>query len=411
MISASIKTRFPNLCQHPDVVYLDSAATTQKPDQVIAAVNEYHSTATANSGRGNYGWANQVTQKIGEVREKVARFLHAHAADEVVFTAGATDSLHTVLYAWAFHHLADGDEILYSPLDHASNVLPWIHLQGLLARAQIQIKLISYPLEAAGCADIAGLAALITPKTKLITLTHIHNVFGAKTLIETLQTPYRDQIAIVLDASQSIGHIPVDVQNLGVDFVAFSGHKLFASTGVGVLWVHKRRFAQLHPYRLGGGTGDFVDLSWLHLKPDAPPAHLEAGTLNLAGILSLGAALDFIGEIGLSNITDHVLNLTRYLIDQLKQLPHIDFLPGVAAYGCAIGYGIVAFRIEGMAASDVGFILDAHNIYVRTGNHCIYGNANYADSIRVSLQLYNTRADVDRLVAVLTEITGGSQAS
>ncbi len=291
---------FPVFLDHPTTIYFDSAATTQKPLTIIDAVNAYQRRAV-NIGRGGYPWALEVYEQVQVVRENIARFLHAHSSAEVVFTSGATDSFNRICLAWGLANLQDGDEVLLCANDHKSCTLPWLNLKRMLQRFGIALKILFYDVDETGRIDHYDLLSKVTVRTRLVALTHINNVYGNLNDIAAIRALLPHPILLALDASQSVGHIDVNVQQLGVDFLAFSGHKMFASTGIGVLWVDQRWHSQLRPSMVGGGSGsssiqaeDFVSAG----MPDL----LEAGTQNIAGILSLGAATTFLQTIRIEAI-------------------------------------------------------------------------------------------------------------
>jgi cysteine desulfurase/selenocysteine lyase len=353
--STVLRRRFPALAGRPEVAYLDSASTAQKPAVVVEAVQRYLYDATANAGRGTYPWADRVSREVEAARERVARFMGAAGPDEIVFTAGATASLNAVALSWGLANLADGDEILYNPLDHASNVEPWRNLARVLARHGTMIRLVPYAVTGTGEADVADIRAKASRHTRLVTTSHLHNVFGSLSTLEELDLP----VLRCFDCSQSAGHIPLDMVALRADFAAFSAHKMFGLPGIGVLYASRRTHAGLAPFLPGGHTGT------------AMPSLLEGGTQNLAGIVALGAAIGFVEEIGLDAIAAHDHALTRRLVEYLRQVSGVTLLPGVAAASCEVGYGIVSFTVDGVSASDVGFIAAARNLYVRTGTHCL----------------------------------------
>lgn len=390
--STALRRRFPALAERPEVAYLDSASTAQKPDVVIEAVDRYMSDGTANAGRGSYPWANRVTREVERVRERVAGFLGAAGPDEIVFTSGATASLNAVALCWGLANLAGGDEILYNPRDHAANVEPWRNLRRVLARHGTAIGLVPYAVTGAGEADVADIRAKAGPRTRLVTTSHVHNVYGSLTTLEELDLP----VLRCFDCSQSAGHLPIDVAALRADFVAFSAHKMFGIPGTGVLYASRRTHAWLEPFLPGGTTAA------------AMPARLEGGTPGLAGIFALGAALDFVEEVGLDAVAAHDRELTRRLIDRLREIPGVRLLPGVAAGGCEVGYGIVSFTVERVPAGDVGFIAAAHDLYVRTGTHCLAtGDDATGDddaSVRVSTHVYTSAAEVDRFADLIARI-------
>ncbi|WP_024805202.1 aminotransferase class V-fold PLP-dependent enzyme [Nocardia sp. BMG51109] len=404
---ADVRPLFPALAETSEV-YLDSASTTQKPRPVIEAVHRYHSTRTANAGRGTYPWATALTRDLEGVREHTARFLGA-APDEVVFTAGATAGLNAVALAWGLAALGDGDEILYSPRDHASNVYPWWQLRTTLARFGRHIRLVPYRVTALGEADVDDIAAKLTPRTRLITVAHLHHVFGALSTLEELRGRIDPGVLLCFDCSQSGGHLPVRVTELGADFAVLSAHKMFGAPGTGVLYCRRRVHDQLTAFLPGGNSG--VAPAESGLAPRAMPARLEGGTPDIAGILALGAALDFLDEAGLDTVAAHNRALTERLVSGLRPLPGLEFLPGPAHAPCDNGYGIVSFTLDGIGSTDLGFVLAEFGFLVRTGAHCVPprgGPAGQAaaddDSVRVSTHLYNTADEIDRFVRCVATI-------
>ncbi|BAW07064.1 hypothetical protein NS14008_16385 [Nocardia seriolae] len=400
---------FPALGRTSEV-YLDSASTTQKPLPVIDAVRRYHSEHTANAGRGTYPWASQLTRSVEQVRVAMAEFIGA-APQEVVFTGGATAGLNAVALSWALTNLRDGDEILYSPRDHASNVYPWLRLRGLLGGFGRTIRLVPYPVTALGEADIEALAARITPRTRLITVSHLHHVFGALTTLEELRGRIDPAIALCFDCSQSGGHLPVRVDELDADFAVFSAHKMFGAPGLGVLYCRARRHGELTPFLPGGNSAVAPDDSGLLSGP--MPGLLEGGTHNLPGILALGAALEVLDELGVAAIASHNRALTLRLIAGLREIAGVEFRPGPAYAPCATGYGIVSFTLAGISATDLGFVLGELGFLVRTGAHCVPTGTEPTDrdsagadedSVRVSTHVYTTFDEIDRFTECVATI-------
>lgn len=374
MGNEGVRARFPALAASPQVSYLDSASTTQKPDTVIDVVRGYHAEHTANPGRGSHPWSTSLTKRLVDVRERFAAFVGAEHADEIVFTPGATAAVNAVAMAWGVANLCDGDEILYSPSDHESNVYPWVHLRQLLTRFGVEITLVPYT-------DVDDILTKTTARTRLITACHLHGVFGSLTTLEALQGRVADSVLTCLDCSQSAGHVPVDVTALGVDFAVFSAHKMFGAPGTGVLYCARRVHDLLTPF-LPGGT-----------SAGAMPGRLEGGTSNVPGILALGAAVEFVDDVGLDAIAAHDRELTRRLVDGLAAVPGVDFLAGYD-----VGYGIVTFTLDGVTGSDFGFVSSERGYYVRTGTQCIPDGSVGADSVRVSVHVYNTADEVDGFV-------------
>lgn len=344
--------QFPALRADPGAVYLDSASTTQKPQRVIDAVTAELATATANPGRGAYPWSSRAARRLEDVRERAARFIGAQGPDEVVFVPGATAGLNAVAMSWGMANLTDGDEILFSPLDHSSNVFPWVNLRQILARSGTHITLVPYSVTATGEADIGDILSKVSPRTRLITATHVHNVFGSMTTLEELRGRIDDSVRLCLDCTQSAGHVPVDVTRLDTDFAVFSGHKMFGIPGTGIACFRRRVHPELVPFLPGGGSD--LRLAKGRLQRLRMPEGLEGGTPNLPGIAALGAAIEFIEELGIDRIAAHGQALTRFVVEQLRTIPHVLLLPGVAWDNRRQGMGSCrsASRVSGPTISD-----------------------------------------------------------
>ncbi|WP_433665054.1 aminotransferase class V-fold PLP-dependent enzyme [Nocardia sp. CA-128927] len=407
---ADIRKLFPALADSTEI-YLDSAATTQKPLPVIETIHRYHSSRTANAGRGTYPWATSLTTRLSRIRDRTAAFIGAEHPDEVVFTGGATAALNAVTLAWGLAVLEDGDEILYSPADHASNVHPWYHLRGLLARFGRRIELVPYRVTGGGEADTADILAKVTPRTRLITTSHLHHVYGGLTTLGPLRGLLDPAILLCFDCSQSGGHVPVDVTELGADFAIFAAHKMFGAPGTGILYCHRRVHDSLVPFLPGGNSGVLV--SEAGLVPAAMPALLEGGTHNIPGILALGSALEVLESFDIGAIAAHNRELTARLIDDLRPIDGLEFLPGPAHSPSVAGYGIVSFRLDGISATDLGFVLSELGFLVRTGLHCTVAVQDSAfdqrladadDSVRVSTHIYNTADEIDRFTQCVKTI-------
>ena len=395
----SIKKDFPILNQ--DIVYLDSSATTQKPQCVIDSVNEYYSNYCSNADRGNYKWARITNKKISEVRKKVAEFINANE-DEIVFTTGATDSSNLIAYSYGLENLKNEDEVLFCKEDHKSTILPWINVLNILDRFNIHIKTKEILIDYEGDYKEDDLISKINEKTKVVILTHIHNVYGLEMDIDLIVPRIRKinpNCKIVLDLSQSVGHIKVDVKKIDIDFAYFSGHKMFAETGIGVCYIKKDNFSKLSSFKLGGGQKiDNLELDSISKDNKM----LESGTQNISGIISLGSAIDYINNIGIQNIEDYILYLTRYLYEKLKQIPNIEFSKGIDRCTCILGFGIITFKIKGIESSELGEILSDYGIYVRTGDFC--KSTNEENYVRVSIHIYNNKEDIDKLIKTLMYI-------
>ncbi|NUP29599.1 MAG: aminotransferase class V-fold PLP-dependent enzyme [Nocardia sp.] len=396
LLPADVRTSFPALAETAEI-YLDSAATTQKPRAVVQTVRDYHAVATANAARGTYPWATVLTQRIAAVRARTARFLGAAHTDEIVFTGGATAALNAVALSWGLTALADGDEILYSPRDHAANIAPWFLLRDTLAHFGRRIELVPYRVTADGRADTTDIAGKLGPRTRLLTVTHLHHVYGALSTLAELRDRMPERVLLCFDCSQSGGHIPVDVAALGADFAAFAAHKMFGAPGTGILYCRRRIHSALRPF-LPGGTTD-ASLTAAGFAGGVMPGLLEGGTPDIPGILSLGAALDVLGSYGMPAIAAHNRELTGRLIRGLRAVPGVSFLPGPAHGSGDDGYGIVSFTLAGISAADLGFVLAEYGFLVRTGTHCVPEAAGEPESVRVSTHIYTGIDDIDRFVA------------
>ncbi len=393
---------FPLLLQQESsglpLAYLDNAATTQKPRQVIDAVRAYYETFNANPHRGAYSISVRVTEAFEEVRAKAARFIGAGDPEEIVFTAGATDAINLAAVGYGEQALAPGDEILISVLEHHSNLLPWQRLArgtGAVLRYLFPDQSFSIPLE--------ELDQKLVPRTKILAITHVSNVLGSVNPIREMAAMAHDRGAVVLlDASQSVPHIPVDVQALGVDFLAFSGHKMLAPAGIGVLYGKKELLRRMEPLRLGGGIVEEVTQQGVRLL-DAP-WRFEAGTQNAEGVIGLGAAIDYLERVGMPAIREIESRLTASALEQLAAVP------GIRLYGVGEGAapnGILSFNIADVHPHDTATILAAHGVAVRAGHHCaqpLMAHLGVNATCRMSLYFYNTEEDIRRLVRALSTV-------
>ena len=388
---------FPLLRENP-IVYLDSAATAQRPDVVIEAEMEFYRKYNANPLRGLYSLGIEATDRYEEARECVAKFIHAASAKEIIFTRNATESLNLVAYSYGLSHLREGDEIVVSILEHHSNQLPW---RMVAEKTGAVVKYLECDRQ--GHILDADLQAAFSEKTKLVAVTQVSNVLGIRTPIEKIVALARKSGAVVvLDAAQSTPHMEVDVQKLGVDFLAFSGHKLMAPMGIGVLYGRKELLSEMPPFLTGGEmirtvTRDKVVYAEL-------PHKFEAGTVNGAGAWALAAAIRYLQEVGYEQIQKQELLLTTQLMDGLKKVPHVQVQgsPDPKEH-C----GIVCFTIDGVHPHDVSSILDADGIAVRAGHHCaqpLMQQIGIMSTTRASMYFYNTEEDIEKLLASVQTI-------
>lgn len=372
------RSHFPFFKNNPGITYLDSASTAQKPDVVIRAVSDYLESGVANPERGTYDLAQNIETKVEETRKEVARFIGGSGVGNVFFTSGTTAGLNLLAQGLG-HKLSSEDEVLVHPSDHQACVAPWAQTGATTRHYKIDPN--------TGLIDTESILSQVSDATKVVVVTHSHNIFGVVNDVAKLKNALPDHCLLIVDAAQTVGHVPVNVETMGADAIAFSGHKLFALEGVGVLWVSPRIREVLRPVHFGGGANAF-----------------EPGTRNTAGILSLGAALKFIEGIGIENIESHIQKLNRYAIKMLGTIPGIEFLPGSAFDNTLLNTGIVSFNITNLPASDAADQLNEHGICVRAGAHCSFEENPLYDSLRVSTHIYNTEEDIDKLISALSAL-------
>ena len=382
---------FPML--NEDIIYLDNGATSLKPKCVIDKMTEYYEKYSANAHRGDYDISFKVDVEYENAREEVKNFINAKSKEEIVFTSGTTDSLNMIATGFFGNLLEPGDEILITTSEHASNVMPWFRLCNDLGAVVNFI-----PLDDSLHVTLDNVRKSITANTKVIALAGITNVVGdIRPIKEITKLAHEHDIFVVVDGAQSVPHIKTDVQDLDIDFLAFSGHKMLGPTGVGVLYGKKELLEELEPVNLGGGMNESFDtVDTMYYKE--LPTRLEAGTPNIAGVIGLGEAIRYINKIGISKIHERELHLRDYLIEKLMPLSHIDII------NLEADSGIVAFNVEGIFSQDVAYFLNKYNICVRAGNHCakILKNATgVTNSLRISLYFYNTEKEIDELVELL----------
>lgn len=390
-----IRADFPILDQQVNdepLVYLDNAATTQKPKAVVEALTHYYYNDNANVHRGVHTLAERATEKFEAAREKVRAFINARSTKEVLFTRGTTTSLNWIAASYGEANITAGDEIVISYMEHHSNLVPW---QQLAIRKQATLKYIK--MNADGALDMADAQQQITDKTKIVAIAQVSNVLGVVNPIKELaKIAHQHGAVMVADGAQSLPNMPVDVQDLDCDFLAFSGHKMLGPTGIGGLYAKEALLNEMPPIEFGGEMIDFVNLfdsSWSQL-----PWKFEAGTPDISGAIGLGAAIDYLNQFGMAAVHEHEQKLVDYV------LPKLLAIDGLTVYGPhdpAKHTGVIAFNLDGLHPHDLATGLDMEGVAVRAGHHCAQPLMKYLQvpaTARASFYIYNTKADADRLV-------------
>ncbi|EID45623.1 cysteine desulfurase [Parageobacillus thermoglucosidasius] len=395
MNTKEIRRLFPILDQKVNgkpLVYLDNAATSQKPLSVIETLDRYYREYNSNVHRGVHTLGTKATDAYEGAREKVRRFINAKSTQEIIFTRGTTAALNMVATSYGRANLQEGDEIVITYMEHHSNLIPW---QQAAKQTGATLKYI--PLQADGTIDMKDVEATVTENTKIVAVAHVSNVLGTINPIkEIARVAHQRGAVIVVDAAQSAPHMKIDVQDLDCDFLAFSGHKMCGPTGIGVLYGKRELLEKMEPVEFGGEMIDFVDLyesTWKEL-----PWKFEGGTPIIAGAVGLGAAIDFLEDIGLDHIAAHEQELAQYALERLSAIK------GLAIYGPKHRGGLVTFNIEGVHPHDVATVLDAEGIAIRAGHHCaqpLMKWLNVTATARASFYLYNTKEEIDQFVDAL----------
>ncbi len=387
------------------LIYLDSAASSLKPIQVIETIREFYLNEYSNVHRGVHLLSQQATSRYEDVREKVAKFINAYSPEEIIFTYGTTDSLNMLAYSYALRILKPGDEILLTVMEHHSNILPWMMMSSMTGA-----KINYIDITNDGLINRNELDEKISEKTKIVSVTHMSNVLG--TIVDVRNIARRIHEVggvIIVDGAQSVPHMPVNVRELEIDFLAFSGHKMLGPTGVGILWVKRDFLGELSPFRLGGGAIREVTLRDFVLLD--PPHRFEAGTPHIAGVLGLGAAVDYLERIGMDNVRKYEEELTDYTLKRLSELG--DAITIYGPNNISDRGGIIAFNIKELDSNIVGSLLDGYGVAVRTGKHCahpLHQRLNIEGTVRASLYLYNNKEEIDYLTTALNEIATATKA-
>lgn len=385
------KKDFP-IFNNRDIAYLDSGATTQKPQYVIDAIDEFYEHNNANPHRGAYSLSIDATNVYEGTREKIAKFINARKANEIIFSKNASESLNLIAYSYGLDNLKKDDEVVLSIMEHHSNLVPWQYVTKKTG-ASLKYMYINDEFELSK----EEIESKITDKTKIVGITHVSNVLGTiNNVKEIIKYAHKKGAVVIVDASQSIPHMKIDVQDLDADFVVFSGHKMFAPLGIGVLYGKEKLLNNMNPFLMGG---DMIEYVYEQDTTFAPlPNKFEAGTQNVEGVVGLGAAIDYINKVGYDNIEKIEKEVVSYARQELSKLDYLDLYMSPNEENHS---SVISFNIKGVHPHDVASMLDFKGVCVRSGNHCAQPLLRYMEidsTCRASFSIYNTKEDVDRLV-------------
>lgn len=401
----SWRADFPILAQQihgKPLVYLDSAASAQKPKQVLEAMDRFYRNDYANIHRGVHELSQRATQQYEAARAAVRRFINAGHDHEIIFTRGATEAINLLASSWGRINLNAGDEIVITELEHHANIVPWQMLA--LERG---VKLVPAKITDEGEVTLDAIRACLTSRTKLVAVAHVANALGTVLPVaEIIALAHMQNIPVLIDGCQAVCHMPVDVRALDADFYVFSGHKLYGPSGIGVLYGKAALLAAMPPYQGGGDMIESVSFSGTTFKE--PPHRFEAGTPAIAEAIGLAAAIDYVGTIGMNRIAAHEREILAYATEKLRGINRLRIV-GTARDKAAV----ISFVIDGAHPSDIGTLLDQHGIAVRTGHHCaqpVMERLGLSGTVRASFGLYTTKDDIDRFVAALEAVRGMLQA-
>lgn len=392
----NLRQKFPFVTAHAPSVYFDNAATTQKPIDVFNAIQEYYQNINANIHRGVHKWSILATEKYEEARKTIRQFINAQHPEEIIFTSGTTHSINLLAECLFNTYFQESDEIILSVVEHHSNILPW---QNRSKKWNIHLKYAS--INSTYQIDVEHLKSLITEKTKLISITHVSNTLGSVNDIQSIiKIAHQHNIPVLIDAAQSIAHLPIDVQALECDFLAFSGHKVYAPTGIGVLYVRKKYHPYLHPLSSGGGT--VVDVDFYQTQYADVPLRLEAGTPNIEGVIGLAEAINFIDRNGgIHQFYLYEEQFKKYLLERIAEIQEdVD----VYTTPQTNAISVVSFNVKHAHPFDVGTLLNNYGFAVRTGHHCtqpLMKHLKITGTVRISLAVYNTIEEIDRFITAL----------
>jgi cysteine desulfurase/selenocysteine lyase len=394
MNNYEIREDFPILKDNK-IAYLDSGATTQKPEQVINAVSDYYKNSNANPHRGAYSLSIEATEIYENARSKVAKFINSATPNQIVFTRNASESLNLIAYSYGMENINENDKIVLSIMEHHSNLVPW---QNVTKNKNAKLEYMY--TDSNGELTLEEIQKKIVPGVKLVGITHVSNVLGTINPVkEIINRAHEVGAVVVLDASQSVPHMKVDVEDLDADFVVFSGHKMLSPFGIGVLYGKKELLENMKPFLFGGDMIEYVyeqDTTFAEI-----PTKFEAGTQNVGGAVGLSAAIDYLNNIGMDNVEKIEKEILEYAMNELEKL---DFIEIYGPKELSHKAGVISFNINGVHPHDVASVLDSQGVCVRSGNHCAQPLLRYMgldSTCRASIYIYNTKEDIDRLVAAL----------
>ena len=393
MLGSDIKSDFPTLGQKingNDLVYLDNAATTQKPRSVINAVNDYYKKTNSNIHRGVHTLSQEATEKYEKAREKVAKFINSNEK-EIIFVRGATEAINLVANSYVRPLLKPKDQIIITEMEHHANIVPW---QMVCNEKGAELKIL--PINKKGELMTDDLEKLINGKTKFMAINHVSNSLGTVNNIRKIvEIAHKHKIKILIDGAQAVQHIPVDVEQIDADFYCFSGHKIYAPTGIGVLYGKKNLLDEMPPYQ---GGGDMIkSVTFEKTIYNDVPNKFEAGTPNISGAIGLGTAIDYILEIGIENIAKHEANLLNYATEKIKKIKGVEIIGNAKEKA-----SVLSFTMENIHPHDIGTIMDSHGLAIRAGNHCTQPIMDFYSipaTARASFAIYNDKNDVDKLIS------------
>ena len=393
MINQNIKSDFPILSQKingHDLVYLDNAATTQKPKVVIDSINEYYRKTNSNIHRGVHTLSQKATEQYENARNKIANFINSESEKEIIFVRGATEAINLVANSYVRPLLNQDDEIIISQMEHHANIVPWQMICN-----EIGAKLKILPMNQKGELIVKELENIINEKTKFIAINHVSNSLGTVNPIEHIvKIAHKNKIKILVDGAQAIQHIPIDIRKINADFYCFSGHKIYAPSGIGVLYGKKELLDEMHPYQ---GGGDMIkSVTFEKTIYNDVPNKFEAGTPNISGAIALGTAIDYVTTLGIENIAKHEAELLEYATKKISKISGIKIIGNAKNKA-----SVLSFVIENVHPHDIGTIMDAKGVAIRAGNHCnqpVMDFYSIPATARASFAIYNNKEDVDKLM-------------